>query len=318
MTYLVTGGTGLIGSRVVRDLVREGEDVVVYDWLPNRSSLTQVMSDEEIDGAVTIVEGDVADSPHLFRTILENGVERIIHLASLLMIESNANPLLALRVNCEGTVSVFEAARVLGLKKVVWASSNAIFGPPDMYPTGRIPNDAPYYPRNVYGATKAFNEVAATYYFNEYGVDITGIRNMHVYASGQRGGMFSTIVQQLMFNPALGKPGRVPHGDGKVGWNYVDDPVRATIMLSKVSMTPTRSYSINGDVRSVREAAEYVKELLPEADITVLPGDFAGDPVEFDSTPIEEEVGYRPEWTLERGIKETINSVRVENGLDQI
>ena len=61
-----------------------------------------------------------------------------------------------------------------------------------------------------------------------------------------------------------------------------------------------------------------MKELLPDADITVLPGDFAGDPVEFDSTPIEEEIGYRPEWTLERGIKETINSVRIENGLDPV
>ena len=160
---------------------------------------------------------------------------------------------------------------------MVWASSNAIFGPPDMYPEGRIHNDAPYYPRNVYGATKAFNEVTAAYYFNEHGVDITGIRYMHVYASGQRGGMFSTIVQQLMLNPALGKPGRVPHGDGLVGWNYVDDPARATIMLSKASMTATRSYSINGDVRSVRQAAEVVKTILPEAEITVLPGGFAGD-----------------------------------------
>ena len=141
---------------------------------------------------------------------------------------------------------------------------------------------------------------------------------MHVYASGQRNGIFATIVQQLMFNPALGKPGRVPHGDGLVGWNYVEDPARATVMLSKVSMTRTRSYSINGDVRSVREAAEYVRELLPEADITVLPGGFAGDPVEFDSTPIEEEIGYRPNWTLERGIKETINTVRIENGLEPI
>ena len=175
MRYLVTGGTGLIGSRVVRDLVRDGERVVVYDWLPNRSSLARVMSEEEIDGAVTIVQGDVADSTHLFRTIQENGVERIIHLASLLMIESNADPRLALKVNCEGTICVFEAARVLGQQKVVWASSNAIFGPPDMYPGGRIPNEAPYYPRNVYSATKAFNEVAAAYYFGEYGVDITGI-----------------------------------------------------------------------------------------------------------------------------------------------
>ena len=136
MTYLVTGGTGLIGSRIVRDLAREGEQVVVYDWRPARSSLERLLSEEEIEGMVKIVRGDVADSRQLFRTIQENNVKRIIHLASILMPESNADPLLALRVNCEGTVCVFEAARVLGLQKVVWASSNAIFGPPEMYPGG--------------------------------------------------------------------------------------------------------------------------------------------------------------------------------------
>ena len=85
MPYLVTGGTGLIGSRIVRDLVRDGQRVVVYDLFPNRGSLARVLTEDEIDGAVTIVQGDVADSTQLFRAISENGVERIIHLASLLM-----------------------------------------------------------------------------------------------------------------------------------------------------------------------------------------------------------------------------------------
>ena len=68
----------------------------------------------------------------------------------------------------------------------------------------------------------------------------------------------------------------------------------------------------------VREAADYVKELLPEANITVMPGEFAGDPVEFDHlTPIEEEVGHRSEWSFERGIKETIIPYASRTGLSQ-
>ena len=318
MTYLVTGGTGLIGSRIVRDLVREGEQVVVYDWLPAKRSLERLLSDEEIEDMVKIVRGDVTDSPHLFSTIINNNAETIVHTASLLALESNANPLWALKVNCEGTICVFEAARVLGLKKVVWSSSNAAFGPPERYPQEHIPNDAPHYPQNVYGGTKAFNEVLAAYYYDEHGVDITGIRYMHVYGVGQQRGFFSTITQELLVNPALGKPGIVPYGDAVIGWSYVDDPARATVMASKVPKPKTRSYSIMGDVCSVREAADYVAKLLPSADITTLPGSSTGDPVKFDTGPIEEEIGYRPQWSIERGIKETINNLRREHGLPPV
>ena len=318
MSYLVTGGTGLIGSCIVRDLVREGEHVVVYDILPDRRLLERLMSGNEIENKVTIIPGDVTDPPHLFRTIVENRVEKIIHTASLLTLDSNSNPYLAVKVNCQGTICVFEAARTLGLTKVVWASSNSCFGPAEKYAQEYIPNDAPHYPQNIYGATKAFNEAAATYYFNHYGVDITGIRYMHVYGVGVRRGFFATILQELITNPALGKPGRVPHGDAMIGWSYVDDAARATVMASKVLKTKTTSYSIMGDVRSVREAADYVGRILPQADITVLPGTFTGDPVKFDTTAIEQEIGYRPEWSMERGIKEAINTIRKENGLPLI
>ena len=318
MTYLVTGGTGLIGSRIVRDLVREGDKVVVYDLLPTMSFLDRLMSEEEIRSMVKIVPGEITDFPHLFRTIKENKVEKIIHTVSLLVLDSNSNPYLAVKVNCEGAICVFEAARSLGLKKVVWASSNACFGPAEKYPEEYIPNDAPHYPQNVYAATKSFNEAVAAYYVDHYGVDITGIRYMHVYGAGVRRGFFATILQELIINPALGKPGRVPHGDAIIGWSYVDDPARATVMASKVPKTKTKSYSIMGDVHSVKEAVDYVREILPGADITVSPGGFTGDPVKFDTSLIEEEIGYRPQWSMERGIKETINIVRREQGLSVI
>jgi UDP-glucose 4-epimerase len=318
MSYLVTGGTGLIGSCIVRDLVQEGERVVVYDILPDRRFLERLMSDDEIESMVTIVRGDVTDPPHLFRTILENKVEKIIHTASLLVLESNSNPYLAVKVNCQGTICVFEAARTLGLTKVVWASSNSCFGPQEKYAQEYIPNDAFHCPQNVYGATKAFNEVAAAYYFNHYGVDVTGIRYMHVYGVGVRRGFFATILQELITKPALGQPARVPHGDAVIGWSYMEDPARATVMASKVLKTKTRSYSIMGDVRSVKEAADYVRRILPGADITVLPGTFTGDPVKFDTRLVEEEIGYRREWSMERGIKEAINITRKEHALPPI
>ena len=203
------------------------------------------------------------------------------------------------------------------MKKVVWASSNACFGPPEKYPEEYIPNDAPHYPQDVYGATKSFNEVVAAYYFDHYGVDITGIRYEHVYGVGQRRGVFAAMVRELIFNPALGKPGKVHYGESILGWTYVDDAAKATVLVSKVPRTKTRAFSLTGDVHSVKEAADYVTELLPGAEITLLPGTLAHS-VKFDTRLIEEEIGYRPQWSLEQGIKETINMVRRSHGLTPI
>ena len=167
MTYMVTGGAGFIGSHIVRDLVREGEQVVIYDWFPEKRGLERLLSEEEIESNIKIVHGDVTNFSHLIRTLKENNVDKVIHMAAIMILEFNANPLLGVKVNCEGTVGVFEAARFLGLEKVVWASSGSVFGPEDMYPQEYIPNDAPHYPSSIYGATKSFNERCVDYYFRQ-------------------------------------------------------------------------------------------------------------------------------------------------------
>ena len=315
MTYLVTGGTGLIGSRIVRDLVKEDEEVIIYDWIPDTSILKTLLTQDEILERVKIISGDITDLPLLINSIKKNNIDKIIHTASLLVLDSNSNPLKALKVNCEGTICVFEAGKMEGVKKIVWSSSNSIFGPAEKYKEDFILNNAPHYPQNIYGATKSFNERISNYYFNEFGIDIIGIRYMHVYGSGQKRGFFGSLVKELVLNPSLGKPGRVTHSDAMIGWSYVDDPARATVMASKAKTNKTRSYSIMGDVRSVKDVVEYVKKILPNADITCLPGTFTGDPVKLDTNLIEEEIGYIPEWSMEQGIKETINITRKQNGL---
>src|SRR3972149_10449032 len=115
MTYLVTGGTGFIGSRVVGDLGKSGEDVVVYDWAPSEASLSGLLSRDELHDRVKLVAGDVTDFPLLVATLKEHEADKVIHLASLMYLEVNANPLRGIRVNCEGTANVFEAARLLGV-----------------------------------------------------------------------------------------------------------------------------------------------------------------------------------------------------------
>jgi UDP-glucose 4-epimerase len=320
MTYLITGGAGFIGSHVVRDLVRGGESVIVYDVFPRRDTLELTLNRDEIEKSVKLIQGDVTDYAHLIKTLKENNVDTIIHLAAVMILEFQADPLLGVKVNCEGTASVFEAARFLGIKKVVWASSGSVFGPGTMYPQEYIPNDAPQYPQNLYGAAKSFNELVAAHYIKRCGMDITALRFVMVYGPGQTNGRTAAIMKQMVYNPALGKPGRVPAAaDNELGWTYVDDAARAVVMAGKAYKLKTNAFSVMGRIHTVQEVADVVKGLLPKAEINLLPLEKSQSHTimtcKYDTTRIEEELGFFPEWTMPQGIKETINTVRRQTGL---
>jgi nucleoside-diphosphate-sugar epimerase len=323
MTYLISGGTGFIGSRVTRDLVREGESVVVYDWAPESSMLERLLTKNEINDKVRVVRGDVTDFAHLASTIKKYNIEKIVHLAALLLHDVNANPLSGVKVNCEGTVAVFEAARLLGLKKVVWASSGSVFGPPEAYSQEYIPNDAPHYPQNLYGGTKSLDEQFAAYYAGKYGLDIEAIRLVLVYGAWQSRGRTAALIREMVANPVLGLPGKVPAArDNILGWTYVDDAARAIVMACKADRTMTRSFSVRGMIHSIGEIIDYVTELIPDARISVLSLEKSQSHLimtcKYDMTSIEEELGFRLQWTMKQGIKETINMIRRESGLPAV
>jgi len=323
MNYLVTGGTGFIGSRVVRDLVREGNKVFVLDWYPERIVLEKFLNLEEIEENVRIIQGDVTDYALLTRVIGQHNIESIVHTAALLLHDVNLNPLQAVRVNCEGTVAVFEAAKLLKVKKVVWISSGSVFGPPENYSQEYIPNDSLHNPQNLYGTTKSLDEHFATYYAESYGMDIVAIRPVLVYGAWQKHGRTAAIIQQMVINPALGKPGKVPAaGSNILGWTYVEDAVRAIILACKTGKTKTRVFSIRGNIHRVQEVVDYVKELIPGSDITLLSLEKSKSHLimtcKYDTTRIEEELGFHLEWTMKEGIKDTINQVRKDKGLNPI
>jgi nucleoside-diphosphate-sugar epimerase len=323
MTYLVTGGTGFIGSRVVRDLVREGEKVIVYDWNPSDLNLARLLTRKEIENNVRIIQGDVTDFVHIASVVKQNSINRIVHLAALLLHDINANPLAGLQINSVGTINIFEAAKLFGIKKVVWISSGSVFGPPEAYVEEYIPNDAPHYPQNLYGATKSIDEQFANYYVNEYGLDITAIRLVLVYGAWQKNGRTARIIQQMVANPALGISGKVPAArDNVLGWTYVDDATRAIIMACKSIKPKTLSFSVRGAIHSVGEIADYVKDLIPQSDITLLPLERSKSHLimtcKYDTKRIEEELGFHTQWSMKQGIKETINMVRTDKGLPPV
>ncbi|MBI3950376.1 MAG: NAD(P)-dependent oxidoreductase [Acidobacteria bacterium] len=298
MVYLIIGGTGFIGCYVTRLLLSLGRRVVLYDLHPDEAALDDALGDQSPDN-LAVLSGDVREKAKIAALIKQYGVSVIIHLASLLTDASNEDPPLAIEVNCLGTAQIFELAHRFGIRRIVWASSIAVFGLPERYGVDWIPNDAPHFPISFYGHCKSFNEGMATHYFNHCGVDSIGLRFTYVYGLGRVRG--AGYAQELVENPLRGKPAHVSFGDDAVDWLYVEDAARAIVLACDAEPTRTRVFTVGGEVKPICEVAEHLRQLIPSAAITLEPG-ASGIAWRFDTSAAQRELGFVPEFTVERAI----------------
>ena len=314
MTYLVTGGRGFIGSYVVRDLVRLGERVIAHDYFAGEGLLESLLSPEELR-EVKIVSSSPYDVTELARLIVENRVESLIHMVSMLHPASNENPPLAEKVNNLSFVNALEAARLWSLR-LIWASSVVVFGPRDSHPQMPVPNDAPHHPTTVYAACKSHNEFVANHYHRTWNVDHIGLRFTLVYGPGRKRGA-SSFVNRMMQDAALDQLVVAPYGDDAVDWQYVEDISRLVITCAKVEPPQTRIFNTRCDVRSIREAGAHIQKLLPKTRIQYEPGVF-GIAWELDATALQNQLGFEWKYRMELGIKNTINYYRAQSQLTAV
>jgi len=307
MNYLITGGSGCVGSYVIRDLLARGEKVINYDLSRQQNILRQVVEPEGLAELISIT-GDVTDLPLLARTIKDHKVNAILHLASLQIPASNANPPLAERVNIGGLMNVLEAARVLDVRKVVWSSSIAVFGPAAEYGNKAIANEAHHRPQSVYGACKAFGEYLLNYYTDTYGLDVIGLRYTAIYGVGREVGRTS-FTTEMIRSAAQNLPYEVPFGDDRIDWQYVEDVSRVTIRALDSPRTNTRVFNTQGDVRSVADGVSFLQKLEPRAQLSLLPGKL-GLAWEYDCEPAKRELGFEPQFAMEQGIEKTFDYYR--------
>lgn len=317
MNYLVTGGTGFIGSYVVRSLLLDGDRVVAYDLVPDRETVYAVCGDEDATN-LHICAGDVLDFTQLCRIIKDQRIERIIHLAALLGPASQAQPALAVRVNCDGLNNAFEAARLFDLEKVVWLSTSGIFGPASRHGREFVPDDGAHHPLSVYAACKSLNEFMAHRYRDCHGVDNTGLRFGMVYGFGRvRGG--TAFGTEIMRSAALGLPYTAPYADSIFDWLHVEDAARAIVLASRGGRTQTRILSAVGDFASVREVVEIVAGYAPDASLSLAPGLLFDEQLaKPDGTGIRQELGFELQYTLREGVYQTMNAYRGQAGLPDL
>jgi nucleoside-diphosphate-sugar epimerase len=240
-----------------------------------------------------------------------SGAEAIVHLAGLLTQDCAAGPMQGLISNVAGTASVFELARALGIDRVIWAGSISVFGHAARRRAG---GSTPYAPDNFYALYKTVNELQARQYFADFGVPSTGIRIATGYGYGRAGGR-SSWVRELIANPALDRPAVVRGGDTQVPWFYVEDASSAVVHALHAEPSGCRIYNTVGDLRWKHEAADFIRTVLPGADI-VIEGPGEGFPGGLDDSAIRADLGWTPAYSMERGILATINRYRRAAGLE--
>lgn len=318
MSILITGGTGFIGSGLARRLVERGEkDIVLFDIAPRFDRVA------DIKDKVKIVQGDLKLWPEVMNVIKDNNVEGIFHLGSMLSGACEANPWSGYQTVVTGTMHVLEAARLFGVKRVIFSSTGATYGLgiPEI-----ITDETLQRPISIYGAGKLFGEHLGRFYRLKFGLDFRCLRYFMVVGPGS--GPYPPVAEHyclMVENPALGKPYACKiREDQGIPLTYVKDNIRATEMLYYASKEQIKTvcYNIIGvsPARTTKELELAVKKFIPEAKITFKPDPqlaqffdaFFGGMYAVDDSRAREEWGWEPlHKDFDRIVEDFIREVRM-------
>lgn len=301
-TYLVTGGMGCIGAWSLYHLRRAGLKAVNFDLSADRHRVDWLLSAEE-QADITFVQGDLRDTEAVKGVFAEHEITHVIHLAALQVPFCRANPVLGAQVNVVGTVNIFEAARETSVNHVAFASSIGVYGPPSEFPPGLVANDAPQYPRTLYGAYKACTEGTAKVYHYDYGISSTTLRPYTVYGVGRNQGMTSEPTKALVA-AVKGQPYHVPFS-GTMQFQLASDVARQFILAAQRPLDGARGFNLGGLPATVNDFVDIASDILPDARIEVADNPLPF-PEGFDDSALRDALGTVYDTPLPDGIAGTI------------
>jgi UDP-glucose 4-epimerase len=310
VAILITGGTGFLGSHLTRHLVAEcgQSDLVLFDRFPSRERLGDLWDQ------VTVVEGDVLEPQEVLSTIVRHGIDRIAHLAFLPGAVQPEKIPGYVRMQVLGTLNVFEAARLAGLRRVIAASSVAVYG---RGRAGTVSEDEPLTPRDWYGVCKQMAEQMARLYNEEHGMEIVSLRVCATLGYGRlRRDSLSTGLTRERVNflayPELalqGQPVTMPPDEQLMDVLAPADAAHAWWLALNADRLEQFVFNLRGERRPVGALTAHLRALLPDATIEVAP-----EPVPFtqlvDNARIVSELGFRPRYTLEQALEAYLNQAR--------
>ena len=318
MATLVTGGTGFVGANIVRELAREGHEVVCYDVAP-ADDLTRQFIAQWADG-ITFEQGDIRDREAVEGLADKHRIDKIIHAATYtvnqhqLEVERGRD---VVGINVEGLANVLELARISGAQRVVYVSSGAAYGlaaPADQ----TYSEDMPVAPDSMYGITKYAGELITRRYGELYGFSTVAVRLSTPYGpmervTGHRAVM--SALYQWTGQLSRGEPLQVDAGsfdpnDGR-DYTYVVDTARGLQAILDAPELPHDLYNLtSGPWITYREILETLAELSPGSPAPAIPAsDAAASATASVSSrgPLSghrlwQDLGWQPQYNLRAGL----------------
>jgi nucleoside-diphosphate-sugar epimerase len=324
MNVLVIGGSGLFGRKLCLQLAQDKDisSVVSMDVVPPADWIMKSLT--QYKNKFRFVRGDVSRLEDILDTIKTHSIDRMVNLAFILPGVVEANPRLGVLVNELGMCNAFEAARLMGISRVIYASSEGVYGPQKEYGDRDVTEDDQMHPQNAYAIAKQMSEFLAASYAELYGINFTALRPPIVYGHG---GINPTIIRwfsEIVSLPAAGKTfsikldGTDPHSLASP-----DDIARFVRMLIKVDSSPHPAYNIGGPPTTLRDVAEVVREYIPDAVIEfgkeTRPPENGGSgiPWRLSMERARQDFGFSC-MPLEEAILIHINDARMDAGLEPI
>ena len=316
-TWVITGVAGFIGSSLLETLLGLGQRVVGLDDFATgyRRNLDEVLRrNAHRGGSFRLVEGDV----RAFDACVEacEGADYVLHQAALASVpRSLADPVRTHEVNVGGTLTLLLAAGEAGVRRVVYASSCAVYGDCARLPLAEEDQGAPLSP---YALTKRMDEEYAELLARTHEVDAAGLRYFNVYGPRQDPrGAYAAVIPQWTRALLQGEPCRV-HGDGQTTRDFVwvGDVVQANLLAATAALPPgERVFNVGGGARTTLEAlyaalAAAVRRRRPDlpppsrVHDRARPGDIRHS--QADISRIRAALGYEPQGSLETSLDELV------------
>ncbi|HET6606009.1 MAG TPA: NAD(P)-dependent oxidoreductase [Rhodopila sp.] len=306
MPIFVIGGTGFIGIRVIPLLVARGETVVCMDINPNAPALAG------LGDKVSVVRGDVTQFDDVISVMEASKADRVINLSYNL--GQDLPPHRATKLNIVGMDNCFEAARLLGIKHTVFASSLAVNGQQSHYGERPVTEDDYKHAVVQYGSHKAFNEFQAKDYIDKHGMTITAVRPANVTGPDKVRGSVDHV--NIVTRPARGEAITLPFADAMRCPIHVDDIAEVFVRVLMTDKPRHAIYNSGGQAISLAEIADIVRGYLPDAKISFdkpTGGRASSGNWMIDNSRLVQEFGvqYRP---YRERVLQIINDCRAEIG----
>jgi UDP-glucose 4-epimerase len=304
---LVTGADGFLGAAVSRALLERGDAVVAFDTRMSQRHPAR-------PAQLTQVIGDITDMAALARVMLEQRPDAVLHAAAIVgVLSSLGSPVHIVRVNVEGSLNVFEAMRLAGVRRCIHISSEEAYGE---FHADPIPETHPLDPVLPYGICKATVEQLGRTYRDLHGLEVINLRTSWVYGPGlPRDRVPKTLLEAAIAGRAL----HVPSGaDVAIDHTTIDDFVSGVIAALDHHTHRFDAYNIaSGQATTLTQIIDIVRALVPGAQLSAGPGPYRhGDRVEavkkgaLDVSRAKAELGWAPQYDMRAGLSAYLSSLR--------